>query len=261
MGVVVMTKWVAILAVLVSAEAVAWGCKYESKLDQSLSVSGSESLAISVNAGDLEITGVAGSGEVAIRGTVCASNKEWLDEVRIETISGQRAEISVVSPDIGNGWSIWGNKYAYVDLVLEVPENLALDLRDSSGDIEISAVGAVAIQDSSGDITVSNAGGAVEIKDTSGDIRVRDLESDLTVSDSSGDIRGTRIAGKVLVTSDSSGDIRFSGVGQDVMVERDSSGDIVVNGVGGDFTVLRDGSGDIWSEDVAGETTVPRHKD
>ena len=256
-----MTRWLAVLTVLICAEAQAWQCKFENKLDETLSVSGSDSLFIAAGAGDLEITGVSGSEEVAIRGTACASKEEWLDEVRIETKSGERAEITVDIPETDNGWSLWGNRYVYVDLVLEVPDNLALEVRDSSGDIEIENVAALKLTDSSGDIHISRVSGQVELQDSSGDIRVDDLESDLTiVSDSSGDIHGTEIGGTVLVVSDSSGDIRFSGVGRDVIVERDSSGDIKVVKVGGDFKVLRDGSGDIGAEDVEGEVDIPEYK-
>ena len=256
-----MSKWLAVLTVLLGADALAWNCKYEKSLDQSLDVSGSDSLAIAAVAGDLEITGVSGGGEVAIRGTACASKEEWLDEIRIETEQGQQAGISVKLPETDNGWSIWGNRYVYVDLVLEVPRDLPLDIRDSSGDTEISDVASVTVKDSTGDLDIDGATGAVEIRDTSGDITLRHLGGDLTiVSDSSGDIDGKDIEGSVLIVADSSGGIRLNGVGRDVTVERDSSGDIRVAEVGGDFTVLKDGSGDIRAVDVDGEVDIPDRK-
>ncbi len=255
-----MTKWLAIGLVFISANTFAWNCKFESKLDQTLDVSESEILSIAAAAGDLEITGVEGTNEVVIRGKVCVSEEDWLKEVRVEASTGKQAEITVSLPD-SSGWSLLGNRYAYVDLKLEVPGDLAINLRDSSGDIEIEDVAALTIKDSSGDIEVTGASGKVEITDSSGDIRVFELEGDFTIiSDSSGDIRGSDIKGNVLVQSDSSGDIRFSRVGHDVVVERDSSGDIKVDSVGGDFRVLKDGSGSIHSKDVEGEIVIPAHK-
>jgi hypothetical protein len=258
-----MRKWIGILAVLASVDAMAWECRYERNIEQTLDVSGSESLAIAAGAGDLEITGVRGQKKVSIRGTACASKEEWLDDIRIETEAGEQARLGVVLPGTDNhwSWSSWGSRYAYLDLVLEVPRNLALDVRDSSGEINMADVGAVKVGDSSGDLDIRGAGGSVEISDSSGDISVRDVEGDLTiVSDSSGAILGQDIDGSVRVISDSSGGMRFEGVSGNVVVERDSSGDIRVARVGGDFTVLRDGSGDIRSAAVEGKVSIPRGK-
>jgi len=260
-----MNRWIVVLVVLllmlIAADALASDCKFERLLDESLDVSGSQSLAIAAGAGDLEIAGVSGSDEVKIRGKICVSEEQWLDESRLETSSGDRAEINVVLPDVSGGWSLWGSKYAYIDLELEVPDGLALQLRDSSGDIEIEDVYSLSLQDSSGDIEIRNVAGLVEIRDSSGDIEVRGLRGDFTIiSDSSGDIRGSGIEGNVLVEADSSGEIWFTEVRKDVIVEQDSSGDIVAEKVGGDFRVLKDSSGKIRYEDIAGEVVIPDHK-
>jgi hypothetical protein len=250
-----------VFSLMVCTDVLAQECEYDRLLEQSLDVSGSELLAIAAAAGDLSIKGVSGSDEVTIRGKVCVSEEEWLDEARINTRQGTRAEINVELPDIDSGWSFWGNKYAYMDLELEVPSKLALQLRDSSGDIRIGDVHAISIRDSSGDIEINHATGPVEIEDSSGDIEVRNIQGDFTiVSDSSGEIRGYDIEGTARVVADSSGDIRFTTVGKDVIVERDSSGDIVVENVGGDFTVLKDSSGDIRMKEIGGVVLIPEHK-
>ncbi len=259
-----MNRWIVVLVVLllvVIAADVQAECEFERLLNESLDVSGSQSLAIAAAAGDLEIAGVSGSDEVRIKGRICVSEEHWLDEAGLETSTGDRAEITVVLPDVSGGWSLWGSKYAYMDLELEVPDGLALELRDSSGDIEIEDIATLSVQDSSGDIDIRNATGLVEIEDSSGDIEVSGLQGDFTIiSDSSGDIRGSVIEGNVRVESDSSGEIWFTEVRKDVIVERDSSGDIVAENVGGDFRVLKDGSGRIRSEDIAGEIDIPAHK-
>jgi hypothetical protein len=256
-----MIRSLAVLTLLFCASAQAWECKFQRELDQTLNVSDSELLAIAAGAGDLVINGVAGVDEVTISGKVCASREEWLNESRIETDSGEQAEINVILPSTDGNWSMWGNHYAYIDLELQVPEDLDLQIRDSSGDIEIEDVAAVDVKDSSGDIKIDRASGNLILADSSGDIRVTEIGGDITVvSDSSGDIRGKHIDGNVLVESDSSGDIRFSDVALDVIVERDSSGDITAESVGGDFKVLKDGSGDINSSDIKGTIDIPDHK-
>jgi DUF4097 and DUF4098 domain-containing protein YvlB len=256
-----MIRSLAVLSILVCANAQAWECKFERELDETLQVEGSHSLAIAAAAGDLEINGVSGTSEVRIKGKICASREEWLEESDLDMKSGERAELSVVLPSTDGSWSLWGSNYAYMDLEIEVPNDLDLKVRDSSGDIEIENVAAVKVKDSSGDITINHASGKIEVEDSSGDIRLDAISNDVTIiSDSSGDIRGKHIEGSVLVESDSSGDIRFSDVEKDVVVDRDSSGDISAKTVGGDFRVLRDGSGDIHYTDVEGDIEIPEHK-
>ncbi len=260
-----MKKWKVVLVLLLllvmAADLQAWGCDFERELDETLDVSDSQSLAISAAAGDLRIVGVSGSDEVKISGKICVSREDWLDEASLETTSGDQAEISVVLPDLGSSWSLWRDLYAYMDLELEVPDGLALQLQDSSGDMEVEGIYSLSVKDSSGDIDIRNVAGLVEIRDSSGDIEVRGLHGDFTIiSDSSGDIHGSDIDGNVRVMVDSSGEIWFTEVRKDFVVERDSSGDIVAENIGGDFTVLRDSSGDIRSRDINGETTIPENK-
>ena len=242
---------------LVSASLQAWDCRYERKIEESLDLSGSESLSIRAAAGELDVRGKPDAGTATIRGRICVSKEEWLDEADLETRAGQKAEIAVVLPDV-DGWSLTGNRYARMDLEITVPEDLALDVSDSSGDLEIRDVASVSLRDSSGEIEIESTSQSVTISDSSGDIILLDIGGDVTIeSDSSGDIRGEGVEGTVLVREDSSGDIRFEDVGNDFIVERDSSGDITAQGVGGDFRVLRDGSGRVVASRVDGEVIIP----
>jgi len=242
-----------------STEASADWCKYEKEINLTLDLSASDVLAISAAAGDLDIVGVSGSDQAVIRGKACASKESWLEESEVNTVTGRHAEITVDLPDTDGGWSLTGNSYAWIDLEIEVPQELALEVKDSSGDILLKNTTVVQIQDSSGDIEVERARGPISIRDSSGDIDIDEAKGGITIeADSSGDIYASDISGSVLVKQDSSGDIRISHVSDDVVVERDSSGDIRVTDVGGDFRVLKDGSGSIESNDVKGETQLPQ---
>ena len=254
--------WAIALAALLiyqfSTDVSADYCKYEKNINKTLDVSKSEILAISAAAGDLEVIGVSGTGQAVIHGRVCASKESWLEQSDVTTTSGNRAVIDVDLPSSDGGWLSMGKSYVWMDLSIEVPENLALDIKDSSGDMLLRNTAAVQIKDSSGDIEVENALGSISISDSSGDIEIDTADGDVTIeSDSSGDIDATGINGTVLVKSDSSGDIEVSHVTENVVVERDSSGDISADDVGGDFRVLKDGSGGISSSDVMGEVDIP----
>ena len=155
-------------------------------------------------------------------------------------------------------WLSIGSNYIWMDLDIEVPESLAIEVKDSSGDMSLKNVAVVQIKDSSGDIKVEKARDSFTVSDSSGDIEIDGADGDLTIeSDSSGDIEITDIHGTVLVMNDSSGDIEATDVTDNFVVERDSSGDISANDIGGDFRVLKDGSGNIKSRDVQGEVDIP----
>lgn len=242
---------------LLSSSLMAWDCRYEKDIEDTLDLAGAESLSVRAGAGELEIRGDANASGATIRGRICVSKEKWLDGAGVETSGGRHAEIVVQLPDTA-GWSLTGNTYARLDLELVVPEGLPLDVKDSSGDLDIRDVDDLVLQDSSGEIELENIGRSVTIRDSSGDISLRDVRGDVTIdSDSSGDIRGERITGSVLVKNDSSGDIRFEDVGGDFVVEKDSSGDITASDVGGDFRVLRDGSGRVVASRVEGEVVIP----
>jgi hypothetical protein len=233
-------------------------CDYERKIAKTLDLSSSEALTIIAVAGTLTIKGNSGSDEAVIKGIVCASKEDWLDESDIEISDGDLAKIEAEVPDVDSGWSFIGKRYARIDLEIQVPDHITLDVVDSSGSMHIDGVGALTVNDSSGSITIENTNGDLSLKDSSGSIKVNGIDGDLTVvSDSSGSIQGTDISGSVLVKKDSSGSIRFAEVGRDFIVEKDSSGSIVAEDIGGDFRVLKDGSGGIHSSGVKGEVSVP----
>lgn len=268
----------ALVATLVSGgvQASDLDCKFERTIELTLNLSGSEALSIAAKAGDLEVTGHDDLSEARILGKVCSSNEEWLDETRVVTEGGSKASIAVETPAMADDWTFFSTRYLYVDLEIQVPNAMALDIEDSSGDVTVRSAGAVKLRDSSGDVTLIGTGpvnlsdssgdisledvnGSVELKDSSGDINLRSIVGDVTVrQDSSGDIYGRDIRGLVLIEHDSSGDIRFQDVQGDYVVERDSSGDIVAKTVSGAFRVLNDGSGDVSHSDVSGEVEVPK---
>jgi hypothetical protein len=241
-----------------SSEALADWCEYKTDIELTLDVSNSDVLAIAAVAGELEIVGIAGKDTANISGKVCSSKESWLEKSRIATVKGERAEINVVLPDTEGSWKFLRNSYLTLDLRIEVPEDLLLEIRDSSGDMSLDGVSIASLQDSSGDIEIDNSQGLASIRDSSGDIDIDGHSGNLTIeSDSSGDIYIENIEGEVLIEQDSSGDIRVTHVSDNVVVLRDSSGDIRASDVGGDFRVVKDGSGDIRSSDIKGQVDIP----
>lgn len=213
---------------------------YDEPRNAAVPVSGATMVKIDARAGLLRVTGRPDLTEVRVRGTARASSRSLLADIKLETERrGDAVSVRAVMPEMDDccGW----NREAVLDLVIEVPAKLAVDIDDTSGDLTVESVaGKVRIEDKSGNIRVRDAGGDVWINDTSGGI----------------DIRGVK--GSVDIDEDSSGEIEVYDVTGSVHVGRDSSGSIDVSRVGGDFVVERDGSGSIDYDDVKGKVDIPR---
>lgn len=254
--------WATLLAGLImyqySINVSADWCEFEKEIDLTLDVSDSDTLVITAAAGDLDIRGVAGTKQAVIHGKVCVSKQAWLENAGIEVVEGKRAKIFVNLPDSTGGWSLFGGSYATLDLEIELPQNIALEVKDSSGDATFRNIGAMQLQDSSGDIEIEDAAGPLSIKDSSGDIEIAHVGNAVSIRDSSGDIEIDQLVGDLTIEADSSGDIRATNIDGTVLVKKDSSGDISVKHVTGDFRVLIDGSGSIRSEDVQGKIETPK---
>ena len=254
---------VIVFLLVAASPALAWAdmdCAFRADRSLDIDPKGVSLLKLDTGAGDLVVEGVAGLAKIELRGKACASSQELLDNTQFtQQADGATATAATKIPDVGDNWSIFGaGTYAYIDVHVRMPSGLKLDLRDSSGDLEVSGLtNGLDLKDSSGDIKLHDIVGAVNVTDTSGDIEARKISGNFTVlSDSSGDIIVDDVKGSAVVEEDSSGDIALSHVGGDARVDRDSSGDITFTDIGRDAVVGVDGSGDITAEGVKGNFTV-----
>jgi hypothetical protein len=278
---ILLSHILAALAVGAPLTAQADDCAFHAERSLDIDASGIESLRLDTGAGDLVVEGVDGLARIELRGRACASEQGALDGIRfVESRDGAVARAATEIPDEGHDWSLFGSDYAYMDVRVRMPAALKLELRDSSGDMELSRLaGGVEITDSSGDMDLRDIGADVAISDSSGDIDVRGVKGGVTVrsdssgdidivevdgdatveEDSSGDIALGRIAGNAHVGGDSSGDIEFDDIGRDASVGKDSSGDIRADTIGGDFRVDRKsgGSDNIRHNGVKGKVSLP----
>jgi len=214
------------------------------------------SLSIDAGSGSLTVEGRSGIEQIVVEAMACASREAWLDELRVtaEAVDG-RATIETHYPDARD--RVRGDNTARLDLTVLVPEGLAVDIDDSSGEIDVRDTGSLRISDSSGSIRVQGVQGSVWIDDSSGDVEVMGVSGDVEVEDGSGGIDVTDVGG-VVALRDGSGGIRVSDVDRDVIIESDGSGSIDVDRVVGDFVVERDGSGSIRHSDVGGRVQIPQ---
>jgi hypothetical protein len=251
-------------------------CEHTIPRSAEIDAVGARRVMIDVGAGDLVVTGTQGATRVLAKGEACAESTKLLDAVRIDTRrDGDTIYVKTVLPASDS----WMNSTS-LDLKIELPASVAVELDDSSGDIELRNVAAAKVSDSSGDQSIREVDGDLSVDDSSGDIDIQTIRGNVSVRDSSGDVRVSdvngsvtipvdssgglslrRVRGDVHILSDSSGDIVIADVNQNVLIDNDSSGDIRVSDIGGNFTVSHDSTGDLTHRHVLGSVNIPRKDD
>ena len=207
-----------------------WSCDETVSRAADVSVGDATRIRVRARAGSLRIDGRSGLTDVRATGTACAPTQEDLERV---TLTAERVGTDIVvevHTDDTNG---------RLDLTLEVPDTVPLEVEDSSGSLRIYDVAAVDLRDGSGGIDIDGVAGDVRVTDGSGGIDI------------------VAVRGSVTIEDDGSGGIDIADVGGDVIIEEDGSGGIDVADVQGDFIVKRDGSGSVRHSGVAGRVDTP----
>jgi hypothetical protein len=210
---------------------------YEEKRDLTMDADGMETLQIEAGAGALDVTGVPGSSKIVVAALIRvpdADADEAAQVVREDLVlsldrdgrnAGLKAFFENRSRSFGDSPS--------VSLDVRVPENMSLDIEDSSGAIELRNLkGSIKLDDSSGSIRMTDVGGDLHVRDGSGSVVINGAGGNVEIIDGSGSITVTRVKGSVTV--------------------EDGSGSIEVNDVAGDLLIAEDGSGSIDYSDIAG---------
>jgi hypothetical protein len=188
------SRCLALLALLLlPLAAFAWsaGCDYGADRRASIDTAGASRVEITARAGDLRVQ-PASTATLVASGRACASRQAFLDQTLLHvTRDGEVVRVQVQVPEEMKGI---GLLYATLDLTVDVPAGLPVDVTDSSGDMTLEGVRVSTVRDSSGDIVAS------------------DLTGDFAIEDSSGDITVSGVGGNVEVLADGSGEVRVSAV-------------------------------------------------
>jgi hypothetical protein len=295
--------WIAGLAlVAVSLGAMAAEpCRYSAPRNAELDAAGLKALTVQIGPDNLVLRGQPGLTKVVVRGTACASNPKWLDDIKVET-ARQGDTASVIARDRDRGFQVmswFGDSYAYLKLDVQVPPALAVKLLEGSGDADIGNVAALDASVGSGDLKVGGVTGEFGLRVGSGDViasrvgslnvgsigsgdfsiqgvggnaaigsigsgdaKLADIAGNLTLrSIGSGDLTVHDVKHDVSVGSLASGDVKLYQIGGSVRADSVGSGDFNVDGVGGDLSVGAVGSGDVDHQNVKGKVSVPRDND
>lgn len=269
----------ACLALLVVAGvASAEPCSYSAPRNVDLDASSLKSLLLNLGATDTHVRGVAGLSKIEVRGTACASNPKWLDDLRLDTSrSGTAATVTVRTRHHDNNFNLFGlSRYAYMKLAVSVPAQLAVAIHSGSGDVVAESLESLDFQSGSGDLKAHQITGALSLELGSADVDARHVGSvelrstssgDVTISDIRGEVRGgntgsgdlhfSDVRGSVSLGSVGSGELQLEDIGGNVQIDSIRSGDLVVDDVAGNLQVGATGSGDVSYHRVKGTVHVP----
>lgn len=230
-------------------------CKYSNDLSEAIDGKGIDRVKLNALAGDLVVIGMSDGTGITVDALACSDTERHLELMALDIErDGSSLTITVIIPQ-SIKWG-WNTEYAYVDLEVSLPDSTPIEIRDSSGDMDLSSVSVTSIDDSSGRIKLRNGRSDLVLDDSSGDIVIRQLNGNISLSDSSGNIHLRDIKGEVRIRRDSSGEIEISRVEKDVEIVSDGSGSIDIDQVGGNVTVGNDGSGSILISNVTGNVRI-----
>lgn len=223
-----------LLATMAASLAVAEWNGYQELHELEMPAAGIETLNIDAGAGSLVVTGLKGADRIAVTATVGVNDA---DESEARKVIARRmvlaleseGELATLEARFESGFMGIGSD-GYIALEVSIPENMALNIDDGSGSmdvidtggdvriddgsgsIEVQNVANLWIDDGSGSIDVSGASGDVSIVDGSGSISVRHVGGSVTLDDGSGSIRVDDVERDLIIVDDGSGGLSFSDV-------------------------------------------------
>src|SRR5262245_21583090 len=146
---------------VIALPAAAWeGCRAHADRSADIDVIGVERIEVIAAAGDLEVYGGSDARTVRASGRACASDEEDLARVNLRTErDGPTIRvIAEIPPDIDNAW---------LDFRVDLPAGVPVSIADSSGDIIAKDIASLDLRDSSGDVQIDDVPGEISLDDSS----------------------------------------------------------------------------------------------
>jgi beta-lactamase regulating signal transducer with metallopeptidase domain len=230
------------------------GCAYAASDTVVVSAERTRRLRVEVPAGDVRIVGRPAGNTVRVLGSRCGSRPEVLEGLALDV--GRRGDEVRIKVDIPRHlFSRTQGTVARIDLEIEVPQELSLDLQTSIGDVELVDVGSVRLEDRLGRVRIAGVAGTLFLESGPGDLRIRDVRESVRLTGGVGQIELERVGGDVIVESRTGSSV-IRDVQGSVSIQR-HAGDVRVESVAGDLTVQRLEKGEVHHQDVRGTVRLP----
>jgi len=250
-----MKKHYPAIIIVLAAATLLFG--FEKKRDLNINANGLQKMEVDAGAGSLKIVGVKGLHRIKVQATIRAdrvsdNRAEKFIRENIELKLERHGKSARLISKTKNGF--WRNVSAAIDLTVEVPQRLNLEVRDGSGSLEIQDIdGYLDLIDGSGSIRLARIGGDTQVEDGSGSTGIEQIGGNLELTDGSGGVKIEGVKGNVEV-KDGSGGLQIRDIRGDVEVE-DGSGGMEIIHVGGNVTIY-DGSGSITIRNVRRDVRI-----
>lgn len=180
------------------------GCRYEENFSDAITATSMSTLRVLANDGDLRIEGRPGLTQVRVFATACASSSRTVDDIDFVLYrNGSTVELETDVPFRDD---------AHLDLLIEVPEEMAAVLYHEAGDLHVRDIDYVYLEDNAGNIEIRNIYFDVEVIDESGHIDIVDVGGSVEIDDGSGDIDVADVGGDLIVWYDGGGSLRYRNV-------------------------------------------------
>lgn len=262
-----MWKFIACTALVLPALALptlahADNCRFQAPRNANLDLAGVHTLVIQVHHHQVHLQGLHVTGSQAqaghISGRACAVSADLLPNLQLtQRREGDRLIVEATDrTPRGRTLVLFGNDYHYLDLQIQAPASLAVEVEVGSGDAAVVDVAALKATVGSGDLDVRGVQGRFEASVNSGDIKARGIGDAQLGSVGSGDLTIEHVRGAVAVDHVGSGNFSASDVQGDVRIGHIGSGDASAHAIGGSVVVESVGSGDLQVKDVRHDLRV-----
>lgn len=242
-----------------------------------LSLEGIARIRVEATVGNLTVRAVAGIDEIRATGMASAPDPAMLDTIGLTAArDGDRALIRGVSPGMvpksrvfvadapegggrgkGKKEDLPEEPQGSLELTLNVPADLPLDITAVWGDITIEGAAATTVSVNRGNVAVSDLTGNLKLMVDIGDVTVTRVAGEVVLTTGDGETIVNIAGGNVTVTRNPFGESRFINVGGTLHIASDGIGDIMAKQVGGDLIVEDDAGGGIRHEEVRGRIRIP----
>lgn len=229
-------------------------CKFTENRELKLELAGAKTVVFEVNQHDLHL--VAGTGPAQLAGRACASNADWLKELKLtQQRSGDKLVVSL-RRDGKPSISLGSGNYAWMDIRGSVPADVMVQLKVGSGDAHIEGAQALSVDVGSGDVDALRTQGSVHAAVGSGDLVIDGADTVNLLSLGSGDATVSNVRRDVRVGNVGSGDVDLRDIGGNANIDAIGSGDADVRQVRGNVEVDVVGSGDVGLRDITGNVRI-----
>jgi len=207
-------------------------------------------LNIDAAAGYLKIIGDDSISDIQVTANIEAYNDDF--KLSLKSKGGYAELVADANPD---NHINWGSNNAKIDLIVRLPSNMRLKVKDGSGEITIHQIkNDVEIDDGSGSMKITDIQGNLKIDDGSGSMVINQVSGDIKIDDGSGSMNIEKVGGTLNI-EDGSGNMDITDVFGLVTID-DGSGDINLKTLHNGLTIIEEGSGDLKMSDIKGPVSM-----